>query len=352
VSIHQTAPQSTPDYNSPLMTFVPTDRGPDTAALSRLARLPHVPLGHYPTPVDEMARFREALGGGPRLLVKRDDVIPFGFGGNKVRKLQYVMAEALAAGADTIVTCGAVQSTPARATTAAARRHGLHPVLVANGTPPDRPTANALLDQLMGAEVHYVAGREDRGPGMEAQVARLRAAGRRPYVVPLGASTPRGALGYVHAVTELLEQVPAPDVIVHACSSGGTQAGLLAGCALHAIPTKVIGISADDPAAEVSEAIRRTITGMGPLLELDGEALAAACRIDVRDAFVGEGYGVPTDASVEAQQLAARTEALFVDHTYTAKALGAMIHLVRTRAARPEQVILFWHTGGQVALFA
>ena len=334
------------------MTYVPTDRGPDNTALARLARLPHVPLGHYPTPVEEMTRLREALGGGPRLLVKRDDAIPFGFGGNKVRKLQYVLAEALAAGADTIVTCGGVQSNHARATTAAARRHGLHPVLVANGAPPDQPTANALLDQLMGAEIHYVAGREDRTPGMKAQAERLQAEGRRPYIVPLGASTPLGALGYVHAVTELLDQVPAPDVIVHACSSGGTQAGLLAGCALHAIPTRVIGISADDPAADVTRAVRHTITGMGALLDVDGEELAAQCRVDVRDDFVGGGYGIPTEASREAQQLAARTEALFVDHTYTAKALGAMIRLVQSEAVRSDQVVLFWHTGGQVGLFA
>ncbi|MBS1241806.1 MAG: pyridoxal-5-phosphate-dependent protein, partial [Gemmatimonadetes bacterium] len=286
------------------MTFVPTDRGPDTAALTRLACLPHVPLGHYPTPVEELSRFREALGGGPRLLVKRDDAIPFGFGGNKVRKLQYVLAEALAAGADTLVTCGSVQSNHARATIAAARRHGLHPVLVANGAPPDRPTANALLDHLMGAEIHYVPGRADRAPGMAAHAARLRAEGRHPWIIPLGASTPLGAMGYVHAMTELLDQIPAPDVIVHACSSGGTQAGLLAGATLHAIRTRVIGISADDPSGEVSDAIRRTITGMGPLLGLDGDALAAACRIDVRDAFVGEGYGIPTEASQEAQKLA------------------------------------------------
>jgi len=334
------------------MTFDPTDPGPDTAALERLSRIPHVPLGHYPTPVEEMSRLRDALGGGPRLLVKRDDAIPFGFGGNKVRKLQYVIADALAAGADTIITCGGVQSNHARATTAAARRHGLDVVLVCNGTPPDRPTANALLDELMGAEIHYVADRTDRAPGMDAQAARLRAVGRRPYVIPLGASTPLGALGYVHAVTELLDQIPAPDVIVHACSSGGTQAGLVAGCALHAVRTRVIGISADDPAADVAAAVRRTIAGMGPLLDVDGEALAAGCRIEVHDEFVGEGYGIPTAASVEAQQLAARTEALFVDHTYTAKALGALVDMVRNEIFREDSTILFWHTGGQVGLFA
>ncbi|HSR15655.1 MAG TPA: D-cysteine desulfhydrase family protein [Gemmatimonadales bacterium] len=334
------------------MTLVPTDPGPDTAALDRLVRIPSVHLGHYPTPVEEMPRLREALGGGPRLLVKRDDAIPFGFGGNKVRKLQYVIADALAAGADTLVTCGAVQSNHARATTAAARRHGLHPVLVCNGTPQPRATANALLDELMGAEVHYVADRRDRTPGMEAQASRLRAEGRRPYVIPLGASTPLGALGYVRAVTELLSQVPAPDVIVHACSSGGTQAGLVAGCALHAVPTRVIGISADDPSGEVSASARRAIAGMGPLLGLDGGAVATGCRIEVHDEYVGEGYGLATPGSVEAQEMAARTEALFVDHTYTAKALGALIDMVRTGAFREDHTILFWHTGGQVGLFA
>ena len=334
------------------MTFVPLDNGPDTAALARLTDLPLVHLGHYPTPVEELAAFRLALGAGPRLLVKRDDAIPFGFGGNKVRKLQYVMAEAIAAGADTIITCGGVQSNHARATTAAAVRHGMRPVLVANGTPPDRPTGNALLAALMGAEIHYVATREDRTPTMAALADRFRRDGRRPYVIPLGASTPLGALGYVQAVGELLEQIPAPDLIVHACSSGGTQAGILAGCALHGVRTRVIGVSADDPAAAVSGTVRATIAGIGSLLGTDGEALAAQGRIEVRDEFVGEGYGIPTEASREAQALAARTEALFVDHTYTAKALGALIRLVRDGSVRESQTVLFWHTGGQVGLFA
>jgi D-cysteine desulfhydrase family pyridoxal phosphate-dependent enzyme len=326
--------------------------GPDGEALARLARLPHVALGHYPTPVEELGRLREALGGGPRLLVKRDDAIAFGFGGNKVRKLPYVLAEALAQGADTIITCGGVQSNHARATTAAAVHLGLRPVLVANGDPQARPTGNALLDRLMGAEVHYVASREARAPRMEALAAEFRAAGRRPYVIPLGASTPLGAMGFVRAVGELLDQVPAPDAIVHACSSGGTQAGLAAGLALHGMDVPVIGISADDPRDAVLATVRATIEGIGTLLGRDGTALAARCRIEVRDDCVGEGYGIPTRASEEAQSLAARTEALFVDHTYTAKALGALIAMVRAGRFHVEQTVLFWHTGGQVGLFA
>jgi 1-aminocyclopropane-1-carboxylate deaminase/D-cysteine desulfhydrase-like pyridoxal-dependent ACC family enzyme len=203
--------------------------------------MPHIELGHYPTLVEEMSRLRDALGGGPRLL-SGDDTIPFGFGGNKVRKLPYVLAEAMAQGADTIITCGGVQSNHARATTAAAVHLGLAPVLVANGEPQDRPTGNALLVRLMGAEVHYVASREERSPRMEALAEEYRARGRRPYVIPLGASTALGAMGFVRAVGELLDQAPSPDVIVHACSSGGTQAGLAAGLALHGLDTPVIGV--------------------------------------------------------------------------------------------------------------
>ena len=195
------------------------------APLDRLAALPRVALGHFPTPVEPMDRLRNAIGGGPTLLIKRDDAIPFGFGGNKVRKLSWLIGQALAEGADTIITCGGVQSNHARATTAAAVKHGLRPVLVANGEAQENPTGNALLDALMGAEVHYVESREARAPAMEALAERLRGEGRRPYVVPLGASTPLGALGYADAVEELLAQGIRPDVIVHACSSAEPRPG-------------------------------------------------------------------------------------------------------------------------------
>jgi 1-aminocyclopropane-1-carboxylate deaminase/D-cysteine desulfhydrase-like pyridoxal-dependent ACC family enzyme len=321
-------------------------------ALDRLESIAALPLVRAPTPLEEMVRLRAALGGGPRLLVKRDDAIPFGFGGNKVRKLQLVAAEALAAGADTLVTCGGVQSNHARATAAAAARLGLGCAIVANGVRPPRLTGNALLDELLGAEVDYVATRAERGAGMKRAAERLRRAGRVPFEIPLGASTPRGALAYARAVGEMLRQVEAPDVIIHASSSGGTQAGLLAGCALHGLRTRVIGVSADDPAGEIADTVSRVIAGMGPLLDVDGDELATAAPIEVDDSFVGEGYGLPTDASVEAQRLAARTEALFVDHTYTAKALAALIAYARDGRLRDDQTVLFWHTGGQVGLFA
>ena len=150
----------------------------------------------------------------------------------------------------------------------------------------------------------------------------------------------------------MLEQIPAPDVIVHSTSSGGTQAGLVAGVALHGSKTRVIGVSADDSASAIAATVRAIVAGMGPLLGVDGDRWATACSIDVLDGFVGGGYGVPSEASREAQQLAARNEALFVDHTYTAKALAGLIALVRAGRFRELETVLFWHTGGQVGLFA
>jgi 1-aminocyclopropane-1-carboxylate deaminase/D-cysteine desulfhydrase-like pyridoxal-dependent ACC family enzyme len=217
---------------------------------------------------------------------------------------------------------------------------------------PDKASGNALLDQLMGAEVHYVSSREARVPAMAMLADGLRAAGRKPYIVPLGASTPLGALGYVRAVGELLEQGVRPDVIVHACSSGGTTAGLAAGCTLHGLSTRIIGVSADDPAVEVLRIVRETIAGVGALLEEDGADLARRALVEIDDTQVGEGYGIPTERSREAQRLAATKEAIFVDHTYTAKALGALIAWVREGRFLPSETVLFWHTGGQVGIFA
>ncbi|HKN68765.1 MAG TPA: pyridoxal-phosphate dependent enzyme [Gemmatimonadaceae bacterium] len=326
------------------------------AALARLDALSAEPLFAGVTALDEAHRLRDALGpNAPRILVKRDDAIPFGFGGNKVRKLCLVAAEARACGADTLITVGGVQSNHMRATAAAATRLGLRCILVANGEPPAAPRANALLDALLGAELHYVASRQDRAPTMRQIAAELRAAGRVPYEVPLGASTPLGAAAFARAVGELIAQLPSgvvPDAIIHASSSGGTQAGLTTGCALHGLPTSVVGISADDPASSIEDEVRRIIVGLGTMLDMDGDALARAVHVTADDSFVGEGYGIATPASREAQSLAARTEALFVDHTYTAKALAALIGFVRAGRYRKDQTIVFWHTGGQVGLFA
>jgi len=323
-----------------------------STALARARELPAASLAALPSPVEELRRLRAVLGGGPRLLAKRDDAIPFGFGGNKVRKLSIVAARAVADGADTLITVGGIQSNHARATAATAAKLGLRCHLIANGTRPDRLTANALLDALLGAEVEYVSSRSERAPAMGRRADAIRAAGGRPAVIPLGASTPEGAIGFVRAVGELLEQGVRPDVIVHATSSAGTQAGLVAGCALHGLSTRVIGVSADDPASDVERQVRAIIAGMEPLLGPRLAEVARDAHVEVDDSFVGGGYGVATPASTEAQQIAARSEALFVDHTYTAKAFAALIAYVRDGRIPGDATVVFWHTGGQVGLFA
>ncbi len=320
--------------------------------LRALANMPRVALAHYPTPVEDLARLRAALGGGPRLLVKRDDAISFGFGGNKVRKVELVAAEAIANGADTLITTGGVQSNHARATAAAAATLGLKCVLVLNGPAPSHPTANTLLDTMFGAEVRYVDRREDRAPAMREIAARLRSEGRNPIEIPLGASTPLGALGLARAVAELASAGTVPDFIVHSTSSGGTQAGLVAGCVLNDFPTRVVGISADTPAGEMKEIVRALLRGIAARLGVSADILADEGCVEVDDRFVGGGYGVPTDASREAAGLLARTEALIVDQTYTAKALAGLIAWVREQRFGESHTVLFWHTGGQVGIFA
>jgi L-cysteate sulfo-lyase len=332
---------------------VPADR----AALERLHTLPRLPLAIPPTPIDDLSRLRDALRGSStgsgqpmRLLVKRDDAIPFGFGGNKIRKLQLVAARALAEGADTLITTGGIQSNHARATASVAARMGFACVLVANGTPPVRPTANALLDKLLGADVRYVGSREARAPAMAAAAEELRRVGRRPFVIPLGASTPLGAAAYALAVTELLTQGAAPDAIILSTSSGGTQAGIIAGCRLHGLSTRIVGISADDPSPAIAQEVRRILLGMEELVGCAPGTLAEA-PIEVDDGFVGEGYGIATRESTEAIELSARREAVFLDPTYTGKAMAGLIG--RVRAGEFETgTVMFWHTGGQVGLFA
>ncbi len=320
-----------------------------STARAQLEALPSVPLGHFPSPVDELSRLRLALDAPPRIFAKRDDQISFGFGGNKVRKLTLVAAEAVSQGADTLITCGGVQSNHCRATAATAARLGLSCHIVANGSPPSVPVGNARLIRMYGAEVTHVAAREERSPMMERLAEKLRAEGRRPVVIPLGASTPLGAMAVARGVGELVSQCLVPDVIIHATSSAGTQAGLIAGCALYELPTRVIGISADDPANQIKHAVIELIRGVERALGLERDALDGPRRCDVDDTMVGEGYGIPSVASREAQELAARTEAIVTDHWYTAKALAGLIARSRRGEFPDGTSVLFWHTGGQSA---
>lgn len=317
-------------------------------SLERLKALPRARFLGAPTPIERLERFEAAIGSPCPVFIKRDDAIPFGFGGNKVRKLELVIAEAESSGADTVITCGGLQSNHCRATAAAAARRGLACHLVLNGVRPEVLTGNARLDDLFGATIHFVPGREDRDPKMAALAASLSERGEKPFVIPLGASTPRGAAGLANGLVEMVDQGHRPDVIVHASSSGGTQAGLLAGVALLGLKTRVIGISADEPAARLARVVEDLERDLLALLLSPEEPLKA----EVRDGFVGEGYGRPTEASREAQRLLARSEGLVVDHTYTAKALAGLMSLVREGSLPAGSSILFWHTGGQVGVLA
>ncbi|TAK14771.1 MAG: pyridoxal-phosphate dependent enzyme [Acidobacteria bacterium] len=322
-------------------------------ALNALLSLPGIRLAPFPTPVQELDRLRAALGAGcPRLLMKRDDLLAFGGGGNKVRKMQTVAAQALAGGFDALVTCGGVQSNHARVTAAAGAALGLRVVLVANGFRPATLTGNARLNALFGADVRYVASREERAPAMERVADELRAAGNRPLVVPLGASTPLGALGFARGVEELASSPYRPTRIVHSTSSGGTQAGLIIGSALFGLTHEIIGVSADDPAPALAETISALIAGAAERLAARPGSIGGDARPVVDDTFVGGGYGVPTPASTEAMEITARTEGIILDPVYTAKAMAGLIARVRAKVWRADETVLFWHTGGVPGFFA
>jgi L-cysteate sulfo-lyase len=322
-------------------------------ALRTLQLTPAVTLAPHVTPIDELSRLRAALGPHcPRLLMKRDDLLSFGQGGNKVRKMQTVAAEAQQAGADLLITCGGVQSNHARVTAAAGAVLGMQVALVANGAPGAMLTGNARLDALFGAEVHYVAAREDRAPTMARLADAARAAGRRPFIVPLGASTPTGAIGFARGVEELAASPYRPTALVHSTSSGGTQAGLIIGCALYGIRTTIIGISADDPAAALRATISELLRGAAVQLGAQPSTLGADAPIVVDDTCVGDGYGVPTASSREALELVARTEGIVLDPVYTAKAMAGLLARVRAGAWGRDDTVLFWHTGGVPGFFA
>ena len=308
------------------------------------------PLANLPTPLLDLARLSTVLG-GPRLLIKRDDLGGFALGGNKVRKLEFFLAEARTTGADVLITCGGVQSNHCRVTAAAAARADMRCILVLSGTKPARFTGNLLLDQLFGAELVFVETRAERAPRMEALAAEFRAKDLRPYVIPLGGSTPLGAYAYVEAAREFAMQCRplgiAVSTIVHASSSGGTQAGLVVGCLAEELPTRVVGISADEKKEDLTRMVADIV---GSLAEQTQLPAPRKDQIEILDDYVGDGYGVPTAASEEATRLFARFEGIVLDPTYTAKAAAGLIDLIRRGRFKREETVCFWHTGGNMAL--
>jgi D-cysteine desulfhydrase len=299
-----------------------------------------------------MERLSRQLG-GPQLLIKRDDMTGLALGGNKSRKLEFLVADALAQQCDHLITTGAAQSNHCRQTAAAAARYGLGCTLVLRGAPPARPVGNLLLDQLLGAHLNWTEERSVAEVTAAAQ-QELRALGRKPYTIPLGGSNVIGATGYVLAMEELINQAAAEriniDFIVFASSSGGTQAGLVLGARVYGFRGRVLGISVDSSADELKMQSGALATATATHLGLG--TLSIADEVEVNDDYLGEGYGVVGDAEREAIRLVAGLEGILLDPVYTGRAMAGLIDLIRWGAFGRGQTVLFWHTGGTPALFA
>jgi len=325
--------------------------------MSRPAPIPHTSLAHLPTPLEPMLRLSAELG-GPHLWVKRDDATGLAMGGNKVRKLEYLIADAQQEKADIVLTCGATQSNHCRQTAAAAARTGLDCELLIEHRFPDRSIeyragGNILLDRLLGATVLDFEAGTDLVEALETRAAELREAGRSPYVIPLGGSSVVGAMGYRTAAVETLRQADEVGFeiseIVHATASGGTQAGLVAGLAIRRSTVGVYGISAGAPSDYLGSVVRGLAEGVLERVGVDRTLGPDAVMVD--DSYVGEAYGVPTEAMREAVELVAATEGILLDPVYSGKAMAGLIDLVRGGRWSTDDHVVFVHTGGTPALF-
>jgi len=311
-----------------------------------------VSLGHFPTPVHALPRLSEKLG-GPRLFVKRDDQTGLATGGNKTRKLEFLLADALDRHMDTLITHGAPQSNHARQTAAAAAKTGMKCVLVLRGQPQPGRQGNLLLDELLGAEIRWAA-REAVEATMTETANELSVKGYSPYLIPYGGSNPIGATGYVAAMEELMEQAKQMnlhfDRIVFASSSSGTQAGLAVGAKATRYTGQVLGISVDEKREDLQTKAARlateTAAHLGQIMKF------TPGDIHVNADYLGAGYAVLGEPEREAIRLAAQTEGLLLDPVYTGRAFAGMMDLIRKGTIRHDETVLFWHTGGTPALFA
>jgi len=334
-----------------------------------LDRFPRVALCHRPTPLEPMHRLADHLG-GPRLFVKRDDCTGLATGGNKARKLEFLLADALASGANTIVTVGGVQSNHCRQTAAAAAKLGLKcelilPHLSRFGSSTYDSGGNVLLDRLLGAVLHVAPDRESAAALTAAVLQQVRDRGDTPYFIAAGGSTPIGALGYVDAACEIAAQAQERqlriDTIVVTTGSSTTHAGLVVGLeGLRRAPgldrqTRVLGMSVYHPRDVAQATVRQRAHETAELMAFDDSPDSRAAldeNVIVNDDYLGGGYGEPTNAMVEAVALAARFEGLLVDPVYTGKTLSGLIDLVRRGFFGRDENVVFWHTGGTPALFA
>ena len=311
--------------------------------------IPRLRFAHLPTPIEELPRLTEHLN-GPKILIKRDDQTGLAFGGNKTRKLEFLLAEAQGQGARTLITGGALQSNHCRQTAAAAARFGFKCILVLNGDIPEQPSANLLLDQLFDAEIVTVKDRADRDQALQDTFNKATSDGKKPYLITYGGSSATGALGYAFAMKEFMEQNIHADWIVFGTSSGGTHAGLVLGQRVFGFKGKVLGISIDEPEEwlkiHVSKLASDTSEKLGERMEFTHDNVLA------NEEYCKAGYGVLTDAEREAVQLFAKYEGLLLDPVYTGRAAAGMMDLISKGFFKKEETILFWHTGGTPALFA
>ncbi len=323
-----------------------------------LERFPRRRYTAGPTPLERLDHLTAALG-GPDIWAKRDDLLGLAGGGNKTRKLEFLAADALAVGADTLITCGAVQSNHCRLTLGAAVKEGLKCRLVLEERVPNSydPAAsgNNFLYDLLGVEKKIVVpGGTDLGAAMQAEAAALAAQGRRAYVIPGGGSNALGALGYASCAMELLAQAAElgldMDRIVCASGSGGTHSGLLAGLRGRGAAVPATGISVRHPQAKQEAHILALASACA---ELAGAAGAVSqADVAVRDEFVGPGYSLPTAGMVEAVTMLARLEGLLLDPVYTGKAMAGLIGMIREGSLAAGQSVVFLHTGGAPSLYA
>jgi D-cysteine desulfhydrase family pyridoxal phosphate-dependent enzyme len=313
-----------------------------------MRNLPRIRIAHLPTPVEPLTRLSEELA-GPRLLVKRDDQTGLAFGGNKIRKLEFLFAEAQAQGARTILTSGAVQSNHCRQTAAAAALFGYNCILVLSGEAPPSLSGNLLVDRLLGAQFVW-AGYDRREQVLQDAFQKTWEEGNRPYLIPYGGSNPTGASAYVYAFKELVDQDVHPDWIVFASSSGGTQAGLTLGARLFSPQVKILGISVD----VTEKALQKHVAGLASDTAdfLGEEVIFHPEEILVNANYLGGGYGVMGEPERQAITWFARSEGLLLDPVYTGRAAAGLIDLVKKGYFSAEETVLFWHTGGTPALFA
>ena len=322
-----------------------------------LGKFPRRKYTHAPTPIEVLPRFSAAVG-GPTIYAKRDDLLGLTAGGNKTRKLEFLLADALAQGADTLITCGAVQSNHCRLTLAAAVKEGLKCHLVLEERVPGsynyEASGNNFLFRLLGVEgVRVVPGGSNMMEAMESVAAELTASGRKPYIIPGGGSNPIGATGYVQCVQELQQQMYEEgltfDYIVVPSGSAGTHAGFVVGVHGNNLNIPVLGVNVSRKNELQEELVYKLVKSTAAHV---GCSEPPREKVVCFDAYIGAGYSRPTAAMVEAIDLLAKTEGILLDPVYTGKQMAGLIDLARTGYFKPEDKVLFLHTGGSPALYA